>query len=388
MPKRKRLYSDIKGINSQSVIREGNKISLSNNANVKAGGGAIDKVGAVVGALGTMADAASKNAQLNDTSNVEDAIKETKGHEYDDSSYDNLLTEWGNTKRLRTNITAKELRALSTGQQIGNTIGSAASGAEAGMAVGGPWGAAAGAVIGTGAGIFGIAKANRKAKKKAKELNKKAAEANQEAVNNFGYASNKVAQKNYNSMQANMAEKGGWIGTATEIGKGVGDLMSSLSKSNRQVLNPYTVGSNVKVKDQDNGLAKGLDALQSAAARAYNAWDNNRNKKNNDPTANSTSSKKQQSQAGMTQPQTNMLGQYQFKKTFNPQLYPGITQPMSTTQNWQPTYSTAPDMSRFKFNVNNVGLARGGSLNVGDAIDIDGKTLTILKKMGYEFEEA
>lgn len=176
-------------------------------------GGSLSAVGS---GITQIAQFTSNLAQTRDTSDVEDAINEVGATQFDESGYDNLLAGWDSVRRLKTNYTAKDVRGLTKGQQFGNIFAATNAGAGAGMKAGsvaGPYGAAIGAVVGgiagNVAGFIGLSKGRKAARKKARELNKAATEANQNVINNFGYSTNKVAQRNYEKAQANFVAEGG-----------------------------------------------------------------------------------------------------------------------------------------------------------------------------------
>ena len=171
-----------------------------------AGGGDLS---AISSGISQIAQSTSNLAQIRDTSSVEDAINDVNATKFDESGYDNLLSDWDSVRRLKTNWTGKELRGLSKGQVAGGIFSAANAGAGAGASVGGPWGAAIGGAVGLGSGIFGNAVGNRAARRKARKLNAAADEANKNVINNFGYSTNKVAQKAAESAQKNFVAMGG-----------------------------------------------------------------------------------------------------------------------------------------------------------------------------------
>lgn len=268
-----------------------------------AGGAALDKVSAVAGGVGDIVNAASANAEVRDTSEVQAAINEQKNKSFDTSSYTNLLAGYDPT-RLKTNWTGKDMRKNSTGQMIGNTIGAMSSGAAAGGSVGGPWGAVAGAAVGLGGSLAGIFAGKNKARKLAKKLNEAADEANKTAINNFGYATDKVTQKNAEQANANFKAEGGnlysMIGT---IGKGLGSAIGSMTSKELKPLNPYTgiVNSQVKFKDPNKGMQKFNDAMTALTGSVTSAISDFKGDKKEQPTLSDSSSQTTQS----TQPIQN-----------------------------------------------------------------------------------
>ena len=127
-------------------------------------------LGAISGAAGSMLGSALSNAQLADTSGVENQIKEKQTYKVGANSNEALMNEWGAYSPMN-NVSWRDVRGGSTGQRIGNTIGAAGSGAAAGASVGGPIGAIVGGVVGLGSSIGGWISGDSKAKKKARNLN-------------------------------------------------------------------------------------------------------------------------------------------------------------------------------------------------------------------------
>ena len=107
------------------------------------------------------------------------------------------------------NVSYKDVRGGSNSQRIMSTLGAGISGASTGATVGGPWGAAIGGAIGLGSGIWGLLSGNKKANAKTAELNAQIAQANQQALNNFGNSVQNVDANNDMNLLANYAAYGG-----------------------------------------------------------------------------------------------------------------------------------------------------------------------------------
>lgn len=168
-----------------------------------------------LGALGSgltgVIGAGVSNNKIADTSEEEAIIDAVENTLFSSGSYNNLLAEFDANNMARASYNMEDVRGLTGGQMAGNTLKGVASGALAGLQVGGPWGAVAGAAIGLGSGLAGIFTGNRKAKRKAEELNADAKEANLQYLANFNNASLNTHNTMFNNTLLNMAAKGGKI---------------------------------------------------------------------------------------------------------------------------------------------------------------------------------
>lgn len=170
------------------------------------GGTIAGMAGAASGLLGT----AMKNAQI-DASAQEAELEAVKAQNTTGSSLDAIEDMWQNTMLANTDINWHDVRGMSGGQMVGNTLGSIASGASAGASVGGPWGAVAGAVVGLGSSLAGIFSGNKKAKRKAAELNRLGQEQNETMLANVGSNIDNVIMNEINKDRINIAAYGGKI---------------------------------------------------------------------------------------------------------------------------------------------------------------------------------
>lgn len=168
-----------------------------------------------LGALGSgltgVIGAGVSNNKIADTSEEEAIIDAVENTLFSSGSYNNLLAEFDANNMARASYNMEDVRGLTGGQMAGNTLKGVASGALAGLQVGGPWGAVAGAAIGLGSGLAGIFTGNRKAKRKAEELNADAKEANLQYLANFNNASLNTHNTMFNNTLLNMSAKGGKI---------------------------------------------------------------------------------------------------------------------------------------------------------------------------------
>lgn len=167
---------------------------------------------AIAGAATSIIGAGVQNAQIADTTAVENQQDELSDTTFDTNSTDSLLNQWNSINWMSDDWSAKDVRGLSGGEMASNTMGAAVSGATAGAQVGGPWGAVIGGVAGLGSGLAGIFAGNRKARNKAKELNRNAQLANRDATKNFNLAvENQAADTSRAALLANYAAEGGPI---------------------------------------------------------------------------------------------------------------------------------------------------------------------------------
>lgn len=174
---------------------------------------AVSSIGSVVGGATSIVDSAMKNAQIADTTGIENDIQELKNETFSEAIDSNsLLDAYNNINFQKDDYSMKDIRGLSGGEMAMNTISAVGSGAAAGASVGGPWGAVAGAAIGLGGSLAGIFTGKSKARRKAKFLNQAAEAANNAAIDNYDFQVNNVMQDNArNAMQSAYAEEGGPI---------------------------------------------------------------------------------------------------------------------------------------------------------------------------------
>lgn len=171
-------------------------------------------LGGTIGAIGSgisgIVSAGMQNAQIADTSGLEESIKQAQTYKVSASNNDQLMSEWGAFSPME-NVSWKDIRGGSTGQRIGNTIGAAGSGAAAGASVGGPIGAIVGGVVGLGSAIGGWLSGNRKAKKKAKKFNRQIDAANEKNLVSLEDRAGNIDTQNDLTALANFAAYGGPI---------------------------------------------------------------------------------------------------------------------------------------------------------------------------------
>ena len=173
----------------------------------------MGKAGNVVSGVTSIIDSSLKNAQIADTTGIEDSIKDLRDTDFSEATDSNsLMNTYNSLDFLKDDYSWKDIRGVSNSELFGNTLSAVGSGAMAGASVGGPYGAIAGAAIGLGGGLAGIFTGKNKARKKARFLNQAAEAANNLAIDNYDFQVNDVMQNNArNAMQYAYAAEGGPI---------------------------------------------------------------------------------------------------------------------------------------------------------------------------------
>ena len=179
-------------------------------------------LGGTIGSIGSgitsIAKAGMNNAQIADTSSIQDQIKAQNNRVVGASDNDSLLSEWSSLSMLKDNYSWKDVRGGSNANRAMNTIGGAVQGAATGATVGGPLGAIVGGVIGLGSAIGGWITGNRKAKRAARRLNQQASAANQRALTSFENRASDIDTQNDLTMASNYFDYGGPIFSTGAIG--------------------------------------------------------------------------------------------------------------------------------------------------------------------------
>lgn len=173
----------------------------------------IGKAGNVVSGVTSIMDSSLKNAQIADTTGIENNIKDLRDTDFSEATdSDSLINAYNNLNFLKDDYSWKDVRGVSNSELFGNTLSAVGSGAMAGASVGGPYGAIAGAAIGLGGSLAGIFTGKNKARKKARFLNQAAEAANNMAIDNYDFQVNNVMQDNARSaLQYAYAANGGPI---------------------------------------------------------------------------------------------------------------------------------------------------------------------------------
>lgn len=200
------------------------------------------KLGGTIGSIGSgvtsIVQAGMNNAQIADTSSIQDQIKAQNNMVVGASDNASLLNEWSNLSMLKDNYSWKDIRGGSNANRAMNTIGGATQGAMAGATVGGPIGAIAGAVIGLGSGIAGWITGNKKAKRRARRLNQQASDANERALLSFENRASDVDTQNDLNIESNFFNDGGpitmrYTGVMSPFGNTFGDGGIFIKPENR-----------------------------------------------------------------------------------------------------------------------------------------------------------
>ena len=198
-------------------------------------GGTIGSIGSGVTSI---VQAGMNNAQIADTSSIQDQIKAQNNMVVGASDNASLLNEWSNLSMLKDNYSWKDIRGGSNANRAMNTIGGAVQGAATGATVGGPIGAIAGAVIGLGSGIAGWITGNKKAKRRARRLNQQASDANERALLSFENRASDVDTQNDLNIESNFFNDGGpitmrYTGVMSPFGNTFGDGGIFIKPENR-----------------------------------------------------------------------------------------------------------------------------------------------------------
>lgn len=214
-------FVDINKLNPEQAKLAGftptnNKLATSSFDKPKSGFDAsnfIGKAGNVVSGVTSIIDSSLKNAQIADTTGIENNIKDLRDTDFSEATDSNsLINAYNNLNFLKDDYSWKDVRGVSNSELFGNTLSATGSGAMAGASVGGPWGAIAGAAIGLGGGLAGIFAGKNKAKRKARFLNQAAEAANNMAIDNYDFQVDDVMQDNArNAMKYAYAAEGGPI---------------------------------------------------------------------------------------------------------------------------------------------------------------------------------
>lgn len=167
-----------------------------------------DTIPSMASSIGGLAGSVISNAQTKDTSSIDGQIAALKSYQVGASDNDALMSEWGSFTPM-DNISWRDIKK-SGGEQAGNVLGAMGSGATLGS-VAGPLGTAIGAVGGLFAGLGGLFAGNRKAKKKARKLNREIDYANASALAKLNEAADRIDTQNDLTAMATYFADGGKI---------------------------------------------------------------------------------------------------------------------------------------------------------------------------------
>lgn len=217
-------------------------------------------LGGTIGGIGSgisgIVGAGMQNAQIANTSGLENEIKEAQTYKVSANNNDALMSEWSAFSPMK-HVNWRDIKGSSGGQQAMNTIGGVASGAAAGATVGGPIGAVVGGAAGLISGIAGIFSGNRKAKKKAKKFNKQIDAANEKNLVAFEDRASNIDTQNDLAALSNFAAYGGYLpafGGALDY-----DLaQENLQNKQLDIMSKYKLTSMPNSFEVENGMfAKG-----------------------------------------------------------------------------------------------------------------------------------
>ncbi len=198
-------------------------------------GGTIGSIGSGVTSI---VQTGMNNAQIADTSSIQDQIKAQNNMVVGASDNASLLNEWSHLSMLKDNYSWKDIRGGSNANRAMNTIRGATQVAMTGATVGGPIGAIAGAAIGLGSGIAGWITGNKKAKRRARRLNQQASDANERALLSFENRASDVDTQNDLNIESNFFNDGGpitmrYTGVMSPFGNTFGDGGIFIKPENR-----------------------------------------------------------------------------------------------------------------------------------------------------------
>ena len=204
-----RIYDGLFDFNGKSKgLGWGNQSKLKAKETFS-GDNTLSSLGSIGSTLGTFANSFKENASVKDMSGQKALIEDAGNTQFSTDDYDSLMNQWNNINWQSADYRAKDLKGVSTGQQIGNVINSTASGAATGAKIGGPWGAVAGAIAGAGTSIGGIFAGKGKAKRLADSLNAMATLANSDNIEQYNRAMMMANNNIYDNLYGNFAAYGG-----------------------------------------------------------------------------------------------------------------------------------------------------------------------------------
>lgn len=219
------------GADTTHGVKTGGKNKKSNI------GDAASIISGVLGGVSGVAEGFINNNRIADTSGYEASIDALKNDGYGFGDYDSLMGSY-NPLAFNLPLTYKNIRGVSTGQQIGNTLSSAASGAMAGLSVGGPWGALIGGATGLTSGVIGSLTGNAKARMRKDELQADLKYANNVYVNNINNNANRIGDNMFRNKAINLAAFGGALGRRFDEG-GFTNGVTSVNNGGTHESNPY-----------------------------------------------------------------------------------------------------------------------------------------------------
>lgn len=234
---------------NKKIIRKSNRV-----LNLFDIGGLIKNTTSGLNTIGTLLNTGIKNAQLSNTTNIENEIEKSQARVVQANNNDELMREWGSYSPME-NINWKDIRGGSTAGRISNTVGALASGATAGSQIGGPIGSVVGATLGLGSSIAGWITGDKKAKRKANTLNEQINALNEKNLLSLENKAMNIDIQNDLNALANFSAYGGKI---------------HIKKENRGKFTDYC-GGNVTSECIAKGKRSSNPAVRKRAIFADNA---------------------------------------------------------------------------------------------------------------------
>lgn len=180
-------------------------------------------VSGTASAVEGIVDSSIKNAQISDTTQYGADIKKQNSLSFSGNN-DTLLNDFNNIKRLN-NVSYKDVRGISNGQQASNILSATAQGTAAGATIGSiipGLGTVVGAGIGASVGLIGSSIGsiigNNKAKRRENDLNRQINDANTHVLNNYNTAVSATDNMNDFNTLANYSAYGGPLNTYSQGG--------------------------------------------------------------------------------------------------------------------------------------------------------------------------
>ena len=185
--------------------REGADKALQSQQGSAIAGGIL----AGLNGLTTIVSNIGQARKINDTSAYEGMIDDLyNAGNQNYNNYAQLSNDYAQLGYI-PDISAEEIRGMTTGQKIGNVGSSTLSGAMTGWQVGGVYGAIAGAAIGLGSGIGGVLAGDARARNKELALKNNALTASEVSRANMMSAHERIGDNMHRQNVANVVANGG-----------------------------------------------------------------------------------------------------------------------------------------------------------------------------------
>lgn len=169
---------------------------------------AVSSASGLLGTITGILSSSLENAEIEDTSAIENEINSRKNTTFDYGDFDSLMSAYNN-RRVKANYTQED---FTKDGRLSNVLGATASGAIGGAQIGGPWGALIGGAVGLLGSGTGFFIGNHKARQAADKLNAAADDANRRYMSNFAASASNISNSMFNNSLLNLAAEGGFIG--------------------------------------------------------------------------------------------------------------------------------------------------------------------------------